>query len=65
MEQAVRETLCTSCMHRRVCKNTEAYMEFLKAFEKLYLEFPKEVGFIEPKDPMCQFYDKKPSSTLR
>lgn len=57
--------MCTRCTHRKVCKNIETYMEFLKKSERVYEEFPKDVDFIERKDPVCRFYDKKPDVNLR
>lgn len=65
MDGGVRETICTSCIHRKVCKNAELYLEFLKEYEKLYGEFQKDIGFIEPKDPVCRFYSKKSDVTMR
>ena len=61
----VRETMCTRCTHRKVCKNIETYMEFLKKSERVCEEFPKDIDFIERKDPVCRFYDKKPDVNLR
>lgn len=65
MDGAVRETMCTHCTHRKVCKNIEPYMEFLKEYERLYKEFSKDIDFIEQKDPMCKFYNKKSDVNLR
>lgn len=52
----VRETLCTNCAHRPVCKNKELYLEYLSAAEKMYLEYPKVPDFIEYVDPKCKYY---------
>lgn len=65
VDGGVRETMCTGCVHRQVCKNIETYMAFLKESEKLYREFQKEIDFIEPKDPVCRFYQKKSDVNLR
>ena len=31
----VRETICTSCIHREVCTYKQMYIDFLKAQERL------------------------------
>lgn len=39
--------------------------ECTKKSERVYEEFPKDIDFIEWKDPVCRFYDKKPDVNLR
>jgi len=36
---AVRETVCTRCQHRQVCKHTEKMMEATKRVAELSAEF--------------------------
>ena len=50
------ETICTTCKHRMVCEKAGLYTEFLDALEKLYVEFPRDIDFIDFIPPMCKLY---------
>ena len=38
MADCVKETLCTRCVHRGVCRYTEDYLEVLKAVESITVD---------------------------
>lgn len=65
MSDGVRETICTHCEHRDVCKHKETYLEFLKAQENLYAEYESHIEFIKRNDPDCKFHKKKTVPNLR
>lgn len=65
MFNSVRETICTRCEHRDVCKHKETYLEFLKAQENLYAEYGSYIEFIRRNDPDCKFHDEKTVTALR
>ena len=44
MDGGVRETICTRCVHRKVCRNVEIYLEFLKQSENYMESFRKILG---------------------
>lgn len=63
---AVRETMCTSCIHREVCLYKQTYLEYLRACEKMYEDYPDDISsFIEESDPNCIHYKKKSDVNLR
>lgn len=65
MSGGVRETICTRCEHRDVCKHKETYLEFLKAQENLYAEYGGHIEFICQNDPKCKFHKEKTVGNLR
>ena len=66
MSGAVRETMCTSCIHREVCLYKQTYLEYLMACEKMYEDYPVDrSSFIEVSDPNCIHYKQKSDVNLR
>lgn len=66
VKSAVRETMCTSCIHREVCLYKQTYLEYLRACEKMYEDYPDDISsFIEESDPNCIHYKKKSDVNLR
>lgn len=59
MDGGVRETTCTHCIHREVCLYKQTYLEYLRASEKMYSDYPDDISFIEKTDPNCIHYKKK------
>lgn len=45
MSEAVRETFCTSCTHREVCKHKENYLKVCEAAFNTKINEPCENGF--------------------
>ena len=59
MDGAVRETLCSSCIHRDVCTHKDDYLNILKSLEEMFHKFPdNERDFMYLRDPDCKFYSK-------
>lgn len=65
MDGGVRETICTSCIHREVCAYKQRYLEYLSACEKMRGDYPDDISFIKKSDPDCNFYKKKSDVNLR
>lgn len=65
MNGGVRETICTSCIHREVCAYKQRYLEYLSAYEKMRGDYPDDISFIKKSDPDCNFYKKKSDVNLR
>ena len=65
MDGGVRETMCTHCIHREVCLYKQTYLEYLRASEKMYSDYPDDISFIENTDPNCIHYKKKSDVNLR
>ena len=65
MDGAVRETLCSSCIHRNVCAHKDDYLNMVKSLDEMFYKFPEnEREFMYLRDPDCKFYSKE-SSTPR
>ena len=59
----VKETLCTSCMHREVCSKKGEYLEAQSAVDNLqvYLEersnyYLRDMKWIKPVQLQCAYY---------
>lgn len=69
MDGGVRETICTSCVHREVCVYKQTYLEYLGACEKMRGDYPDDypddISFIKKSDPVCNFYKKKSDVIMR
>lgn len=65
MGGAVRETMCTSCIHREICLYKQTYLEYLSACEKMYSDYPDDISFIKKTDPNCIHYKKKSDVGIR
>ena len=65
MGEGVRETICTSCVHREVCVYKQTYLEYLGACEKMRGDYPDDISFIEKSDPNCIFHKKRSSVAFR
>lgn len=71
MFEACRETLCTSCIHKDVCKNKETYLKIcecvrdVKIYEQENETFKESrianIPWISIKDPVCVNYAEKPT----
>ncbi len=59
MSEGVRETICTSCIHREVCMYKQTYLNYLSACEEMNRNYPDDISFIRKSDPDCNFYKKK------
>lgn len=65
VDDGVRETICTSCVHREVCVYKQTYLEYLSACEKMHSEYRDDISFIGKKDPDCKFCMKKSDFAIR
>lgn len=53
-------------IHREVCLYKQTYLEYLRACEKMYEDYPDDISsFIEESDPNCIHYKKKSDVNLR
>lgn len=60
MSEAVRETLCSSCVHCPVCIHKDAYLSMVKALEEAFHQFPEDtIAHMTFVDPICKFVNKK------
>ena len=60
MDEGVRETLCSSCIHRDVCTHKDDYLNIVKSLQEMFYKFPKnERDFMYLRDPDCKFYSKE------
>ena len=48
INHGVKETLCTRCIHRKVCKHLQVYLDILKVVENY--------DFINRIDFGCEYY---------
>lgn len=46
------------CIEKCV-RTKNAYLDFLKAYEKLHDEYPNDISFTEKRDPICKFHGIK------
>jgi len=65
MGEGVRETICTSCVHREVCVYKQTYLEYLGACEKMRGDYPDDISFIKKSDPNCIFHKKRSDVAFR
>lgn len=57
MDRAVRETLCSSCSHIKVCAHKDDYLNMVKSLDEMFYKFPEnERSFMCLRDPDCKFY---------
>ena len=57
MSEAVRETMCTQCEHREVCKHRGHYLKMLEKVQTELSYFTTD--FIKtPVEPVCKYYKK-------
>lgn len=61
----VRETMCTSCIHREVCLYKQTYLEHLSAWEKMHSDYADGSSVINKLDLNCIHYEKKSDVNLR
>ena len=60
MDEAVRETCCSSCSHKDVCAHKDDYLNMIKSLEEMFYKFPEnERVFMRLRDPDCKFYSKE------
>lgn len=60
MEEAVRETLCTRCLHLNVCSRKDDYLKIVGALQETFNRFPEEDrAHMILKDPDCKFADEE------
>lgn len=57
MSEAVKETLCTCCAHRRVCKYTTSYLDIIRSIDNLPRQ-PFDYDFVEDITVKCNFYER-------
>ena len=55
LDTGVKETLCTHCIHREVCKNMLDYLNILKAVENATMESERR-DFISTINVGCKYY---------
>lgn len=65
MDGGVRETICTSCVHREVCVYKQTYLEYLKTCEKMHSEYRDDISFIRKSDPGCKYCMDKSSIMIK
>lgn len=76
MSEGVRETICSRCVHSKVCGFKERYLSMVKHLNDEFESFMKMENrdFMQFNDPACKWMEKKPevmpfmnkpSSTLR
>ena len=59
MDGAVRETLCSSCIHRYFCTHKDDYLNMVKSLQEMFYKFPdNEREFMYLRDPEYKFYSK-------
>lgn len=57
MDGKVREILCSSCIHSKVCSHKDDYQNVLKSLQDIFYKFPENKReFIHLKDPDCKFH---------
>lgn len=63
MANAVKETICTNCIHRNVCKNCTEYLKVVEACDRIKISFEdgsisyvKGIDWIENITPVCKNY---------
>ncbi|MCM1223095.1 MAG: hypothetical protein NC548_52445 [Lachnospiraceae bacterium] len=49
-------TICTKCVHKKVCGYKQVYLKYLKAYEKMHKEYEDDISFIEKIDLGCKYY---------
>ena len=60
MDEGVRETLCSSCIHRYFCTHKDDYLNMIKSLQETFYKFPKnDRSFMCLRDPDCEFYSKE------
>lgn len=60
MDEGVRETLCSSCIHRHICTHKDDYLNMVKSLQEMFYKFPEnEREFMYLRDPDCEFYSKE------
>ena len=75
MMDGVRETLCTRCVHREVCKLKDNYLAVVSAIqnENVYVDHEHAISskavklydFIEIQDPKCKYYINEITTLVR
>lgn len=57
MDEAVRETLCSSCSHRYVCAHKDDYLNMVKSLQEMFYKLPENKrDFMYLRDPDCKFH---------
>lgn len=61
MSEGVRETICTRCVHSKVCGFKERYLSMLKHLNDEFQSFMKKENrdFMQFNDPACKWMEKK------
>ncbi len=49
MSDAVKETLCTRCVHRNVCSHKNDYLAIIKTISEVYVNEPLPNGKVSSK----------------
>jgi len=72
MTNCVKETLCTSCVHREVCSKKEEYLAAQKAVDNLFVKKNDVIGnylntmtWIKPVQLQCIYHMSNCYSTVR
>lgn len=55
LDTGVKETLCTHCIHRKVCENMLDYLNILKAVENATMKAERH-DFISTISVGCKYY---------
>ena len=60
MSSGVKETICTNCEHRCVCRYIEKYLTIYGSITRVLQEH--DIEFLKPVEPMCKYFKKKGST---
>lgn len=62
MSEGVRETICTRCVHSKVCGFKERYLSMVKHLNDEFESFMKMENrdFMQFNDPDCKWMEKTP-----
>ena len=63
MSDAVKETMCTNCVHLHVCKNRIEYLKVVEACDRIKISsedgsifYVKDIDWIKSITPVCKNY---------
>ena len=61
LDTGVKETICTHCIHREVCKNMTDFLNILKAVENAAMRVSRAeiCDFISEISVGCKYYKKQ------
>lgn len=73
MGECVKETLCTSCYHREVCRFKDVFLEAQNQADNIYINdktgpaiqiiYLRDIPWLKPVNLACTYYIRKEIST--